>query len=58
MEHTATNDYFNVKWSVLYEGVARSNSVLRVMAKATDISAADITRITAEARFLKRTLSF
>ena len=53
LEHIPTNDYFNVKWSVLYEGVARSNSVLRVMAKATDISAADITRITAEARFLR-----
>jgi len=53
LEHTATNDYFNVKWSVVYEGVARSNSVLRVMAKATDISAADVTRITAEARFLR-----
>ncbi len=35
------------------KGVARSNSVLRVMAKATDISAADVTRITAEARFLR-----
>ncbi|MDP9230198.1 MAG: RagB/SusD family nutrient uptake outer membrane protein, partial [Bacteroidota bacterium] len=53
MEHTPTNIYFDVKWSVVYEGVARSNSVLRVMAKATDISAADITRITAETRFLR-----
>jgi len=52
-EHTPTNGYFNDKWSIVYEGVARSNSVLRVMAKATDISAADVTRITAEARFLR-----
>lgn len=52
-ESTPTNDYFNVKWSVVYEGVTRSNSVLKVMAKATDISASDITRITAEARFLR-----
>lgn len=52
-EANATNDYFNVKWSVVYEGVTRSNSVLKVMAKATDISAADVTRITAEARFLR-----
>ncbi len=52
-EHVPTNDYFNVKWGVVYEGVARCNSVLKVMAKATDISAADVTRITAEARFLR-----
>lgn len=53
LEPTPTNFYFNDKWSILYEGVARCNSVLRVMAKATDISAADVTRITAEARFLR-----
>ena len=52
-EHVPTNEYFNIKWSVVYEGVARCNSVLRVMAKATDINAADVTRITAEARFLR-----
>lgn len=52
-EATPTNGYFDAKWSVCYEGVARTNSVLRVMAKATDISAADQTRITGEARFLR-----
>lgn len=52
-EANATNDYFNVKWSVVYEGVTRANSVLKTMAKATDISAADVTRITGEARFLR-----
>ena len=52
-EHTPTNGYFNDKWSVVYEGVTRSNSVLKIMAKATDISPADVTRITAEARFLR-----
>ena len=50
---TATNDYFNQKWAIVYEGVNRSNSVLKVMANATDISAADQTRIEAEARFLR-----
>ena len=50
---TATNDYFNQKWQIVYEGISRSNSVLRVMALATDISAADKTRIEAEARFLR-----
>ena len=50
---TATNDYFNQKWAIVYEGVSRSNSVLKVMANATDISAADKTRIEGEARFLR-----
>src|SRR5687768_348661 len=53
LEQTPTNFYFNDKWGILYEGIARANSVLRVMAKATDISADDVTRITAEARFLR-----
>ena len=50
---TPTNDYFNQKWQIVYEGISRSNSVLRVMALATDIGAADKTRIEAEARFLR-----
>ena len=53
LEQTPTNFYFNDKWGVLYEGIARCNSVLRVMALATDISPEDVTRITAEARFLR-----
>lgn len=53
LEHTPTNDYFNVKWAVVYEGIARANSVLKVMAKATDIAPADVTRITGETRFLR-----
>lgn len=50
---TSTNDYFAQKWSIVYEGVTRSNSVLKQLAIATDVSAADRTRITAEARFLR-----
>ena len=52
-ESNATNGYYNTKWSVVYEGVTRCNSVLKTMAKATDISASDVTRITGEARFLR-----
>jgi hypothetical protein len=52
-ESTATNDYYNIKWQVVYEGINRTNNVLRIMAKATDISAADQKRITGEARFLR-----
>lgn len=52
-ESGATNNYYNNKWRTVYEGVTRANNVLKVMAKATDISAADIKRITGEARFLR-----
>ncbi len=49
----STNGYFNNKWRTVYEGVTRSNNVLKIMAKATDISAADQKRISGEARFLR-----
>jgi hypothetical protein len=50
---TPTNNYFNVKWRAVYEGVARTNIVLKVLAKATDVSDADRTRIEGEARFIR-----
>lgn len=50
---TATNGYFDTKWRIVYEGINRSNGVLKVMASATDISATDKTRIEGEARFLR-----
>ncbi|WP_420150406.1 RagB/SusD family nutrient uptake outer membrane protein [Spirosoma sp.] len=44
----------NQKWQALYEGVSRANMVLRMIPQAAaDVSAADKTRITAEARFLR-----
>lgn len=44
----------NQKWLGMYEGVSRANVVLRTLATAgADVSAADKTRITAEARFLR-----
>ena len=50
-----TNNFFNQKWRALYEGIARTNSTIRIANKltATDISAADKTQILAEARFLR-----
>ncbi|MEJ7829307.1 MAG: RagB/SusD family nutrient uptake outer membrane protein, partial [Segetibacter sp.] len=50
-----TNGYFNTKWRALYEGVARANGTLRILAKLTtaDIADADKTQLTAEARFLR-----
>lgn len=50
---TASNGYFNQKWQALYDGIQRCNDVLRLMAAATDINAADQKRISAEARFLR-----
>ncbi|WP_336514405.1 RagB/SusD family nutrient uptake outer membrane protein [Pollutibacter soli] len=49
----ATNNYFNVKWKAVYEGVMRTNTVLKILAQATDVSDANRVRITAEARFLR-----
>ncbi|WEK36248.1 MAG: RagB/SusD family nutrient uptake outer membrane protein [Candidatus Pseudobacter hemicellulosilyticus] len=48
-----TNDYFNVKWKVVYEGVTRSNIVLKLLQEAEDVTDADIKRISGEARFLR-----
>jgi hypothetical protein len=50
---TATNGYFSLKFSVVYEGIARANSVLKQLKAATDISDANKKRIEGEARFLR-----
>ncbi len=52
-QSTPQNPYMDRKWSAVYGGVQRANTVLRVMKKATGISAQDQQRITAEARFLR-----
>lgn len=44
----------NAKWNAMYEGVSRTNAVLRVIPNAgTDVSDADKKRISGEARFLR-----
>jgi len=50
---TAANPYFVTKWSTVYDAVGRTNDVLRIAVKATDIGADDMKRITGEARFLR-----
>ncbi len=47
------NGYFRGKWRVLYDGISRSNDVLQMLPKATDVTPADAAIITAEARFLR-----
>ncbi|WP_221393871.1 RagB/SusD family nutrient uptake outer membrane protein [Dyadobacter sp. NIV53] len=44
---------FNEKWVALYDGVSRSNDVLRLVGKAADMNEAEKTQATAEARFLR-----
>ena len=50
-----TNNYFNVKWTALYEGIARANGTIRIVSKLTaaDITDAEKNQILAEARFLR-----
>src|SRR5436190_8452354 len=50
---TPTNGAIPQKWIVCYSGAQRRNEVLRVLAIATGISAAKVTAITAQARFLR-----
>lgn len=49
---TSTNPAIANKWAAVYDGVQRSNDVLRIMRKATDIGD-DSTQIKAEALFLR-----
>lgn len=44
---------FNDKWIVVYDGVSRSNDVLRLIGKATDMTEAEKKQASAEARFLR-----
>lgn len=48
-----SNGFFNAKWRVVYDGVARSNSVLRVLAKVQDINETTRTNIAGQARALR-----
>ncbi|WP_247233452.1 RagB/SusD family nutrient uptake outer membrane protein [Telluribacter sp. SYSU D00476] len=49
----ASNGFFNSKWRVLYEGVNRTNSVLRVLAQTTEVTEAERASFAAQARFLR-----
>ncbi|MEP2348512.1 MAG: RagB/SusD family nutrient uptake outer membrane protein, partial [Algoriphagus sp.] len=53
-EINAASGEVGSKWNVAYEGIARSNNVLRLMAsKGPDVTDADVARISAQARFLR-----
>lgn len=50
-----TNNFFDIKWRALYEGIARCNGTIRIATKLTaaDVSDAAKNQILAEARFLR-----
>lgn len=50
---TSQNPAIAGKWAALYDGIARSNDVIRIMAKAKDISPEDQKNILAQTRFLR-----
>lgn len=52
-EPLPTNGYFNHKWRTVYDGVARANSVLRILPEVEDIEDNIKDRIVGEARFLR-----
>ena len=49
----ADNGFFNSKWKALYEGVTRSNSVLKTLAGLEDISEEERANLAGQARFLR-----
>lgn len=49
----ANNGYFSDKWRVNYEGIARANTVLRVLEKVKDMTDDEKKEAAAEARFLR-----
>ena len=50
-----TNNFFNIKWSALYEGISRANGTIRITnaLSASAITDADKKQILAEAKFLR-----
>jgi starch-binding outer membrane protein, SusD/RagB family len=53
-ENDAAGGDMGSKYNVAYEGIARANSVLRLLAKAkSDVTAADKVRLSSQAKFLR-----
>lgn len=53
-ENNAASGEMGSKYNVCYEGIARANSVLRLLKKAgPDVTPTDVTRLSAQARFLR-----
>jgi starch-binding outer membrane protein, SusD/RagB family len=54
-QHNITSDniYFRGKWRGMYDGIARTNDVLQILPKVTDITEDERAQIIAQARFLR-----
>lgn len=50
---TSASGIIGQKWNVTWAGIQRSNEVLRILPLAKDLTAAQVTEITAEAKFLR-----
>ncbi len=50
---SASIGFFNGKWTALYEGIKRTNSVLALLPEVDDMSETDKNRVAGEARFLR-----
>src|SRR5580692_10152156 len=50
---SGTSTYLDEKWTVLYNGIQRSNDVIRTMRLSTSIAPSDTVEYEAEARFLR-----
>jgi len=50
---TSANGIIQQKWNVVWAGIQRANEVLRIMPTAKDLTPAQVTGITAEAKFLR-----
>jgi hypothetical protein len=53
LAQSGTSSYLDEKWTVLYNGIQRSNDVIRTMRLSTSIGPADTVEYEAEARFLR-----
>jgi starch-binding outer membrane protein, SusD/RagB family len=53
MNISSDNIYFRGKWRGMYDGIARANDVLQILADVKDATEAEKAQITAEARFLR-----
>lgn len=50
---SSSNPYFRTKWRVLYEGISRSNAVIRLAESVEDLTEVQKNQLVAEARFLR-----
>ena len=52
-EHDPSNRIVNSNWNAFYDGIARSNDVIKILAQAEGIDGAQAAQFQAEARFLR-----